>query len=99
MTKIDELIKLTMDGFDFNKVHSAMKALNLEWNFGQGEKRVPTLEELKYNAKLQLIKSSETTPGYFYSGGLEAYFNGRGFELKFVLEKSKPFGLINKKHL
>lgn len=92
--KKDEQIKLVMEEFNFEKIHSVMTHQQMKWNFGGGDKRIPTIEELKHNAELQLRKAMANELGYFSLGGFEASFENNILQLRFILETSNPLGAL-----
>ena len=90
-----EQIKLVLDGFNFKNVHVAMTALNWKWKFESGS-RLPSVQELEHNAKLQLEKVAESKEenDVLELGGFEASKQDGILQLRFVLESSNPLGSL-----
>ena len=47
-------INAVIEEFDFVRVHSYLKSHNIRWKTGQGIEYTPTIEDLKFIARLQL---------------------------------------------
>ncbi len=79
-----ELIDEVIDNFDFKIVHGVMTVMNWEW-IRNGQKSVPTIEELKAEANFLLEQSIINNMSYTCGGLLSSYKEGV-LGLKFVLE-------------
>ena len=75
--KIDDI----MENFDFERVHKVMDML--EWRWGSAKNGVPSVEELKKEAK-RLLVSACVEKNHISTGGFKAVF-----------EKSTGWGLDN----
>ena len=93
--KTKKAIKKILKNFDFGKVHRVMENLNWYWNDTK-DGGVPTVEDLKSQAKDLLKKVTEGNYKVISSGGFEAEYRDEVLTLKFVLEeweidKNEPF--------
>lgn len=93
--KTKKAIKKILKNFDFEKVHRVMESLNWYWNDTK-DGGVPTVEELKSQAKDFLKRVTEGEFSVISSGGLEAEYRNKVLTLKFVLaefevDKNEPF--------
>ncbi len=90
MVNFDRQIKVIMESFDFERVHSTMVALDWEWNMRKIENRVPTLKEIKDNVEWQLnslIEYWKGSPLEQGTGGFEVSVNKYAeLGIKFVVE-------------
>lgn len=79
--KFQKWSKDIMGNFDFDKVHKTMKLLNWKWaNIG-----VPSISEIKKNAKYVMNRAYELESGYCATGGFEAKVTKHGLSLKFTV--------------
>lgn len=79
--RIREILKNT----DFNKIHTAMVALNWEW---VPVGAAPTTKQLKETAVQLLLEVADKKPGDFIStGGFKATRVKKGLALAFQLEE------------
>lgn len=88
MTKDEKKqIETVMKNFNFERVHKAMKHLNWKWAFVAEEDRVPSLMEIKNQARKMLKDAVTSTP--YSTGGFEVSYSGKGdiLSLKFCLEE------------
>lgn len=77
-------INKVMKNFNFENVHKVMTTLNWKWYMGNGEERVPSLSEIKKEARRML---EDAVKGNCYStGGFEVKYNEL-LSLKFCLEE------------
>lgn len=81
--KTKKAIKKILKNFDFGKVHRVME--NLNWTWGSTDYTVPTIEDLKSQAKDLLKKVTEGDYKVISSGGFEAEYGNEVLTLKFVL--------------
>ena len=93
--KTKKAIKKILKNFDFGKVHRVMESLNWTW-VDSKDGGVPTIEELKAQAKDLLTKVTEGEFSIISCGGFEAEYRDKVLTLKFVLEefeidKNEPF--------
>lgn len=73
-----------MENFNFENVHKIMTILNWKWSMGNGEERVPSLHEIKKEAKRML---EDAVQGNCYSTGGFETSNEYLLTLKFCLEE------------
>lgn len=88
---LDRYIDEILDYFDFDRVHTVMKAL--DWGWATCNNKVPSIEELKENAKYLLReawerKSSVATGGFYaiYNKNTDDDEYGDGLELNFQVD-------------
>ena len=86
-----EKIEQIMENFDFEKVHKAMVALELEWYFGLDGSRIPSVEELKKKAGELLSNVDDLICGDYavssFYGGFEAKYDDGCLSLSFIVEE------------
>jgi hypothetical protein len=88
--KTQEAIDYIMDSFDFENVHTTMKALDWEW--ASAEDKIPSVFELKQKAR-ELIKSAMQSKGkaIISSGGFTVMFDNttreRHLQMTFNVEE------------
>lgn len=94
---IDNMVNEVMEGFDFERVHKVMVALDWKWSIGDGEYTVPSVYRIMREADRLLRKVAsecfnDTNLHYCGCGGLCAYYDAnedeRCLELKFEAETS-----------
>lgn len=87
----DKQIEDLLSCINFNKIHSAMQALEWKWSFSANESRVPTIDEIIAESYRLLQRCKEfremDEPWHIATGGLEASAWKAGFTLRFVLEE------------
>lgn len=84
-------ISTIMGTFDFNKVHTAMKALEWKW-CDNGKMKVPTLDEIKMTVHKHLLHVSSYPKGCtIYSGGFEVSHQLDCLYVDFKLESCDTF--------
>ena len=91
--QITEIINI----FDFQKINSVMKFLDIKWPLKGGD-RVPTVEELKSTALLCLasVSESEDATANHTLCGFEASKEEEILQLSFILERASPLSpLLN----
>ena len=93
MNSRDKLIKAVMDGFDFKKVHKAMKALNWEWylgvdQHGKANMGIPSLQTIK-NKAIGLLSEAYEEKTQVSTGGFWAEYDGETLLLEFVVSMSE----------
>lgn len=88
-TELTKVMKTSLAGFDFKKVHDTMKALNWEWIHDDGL-RVPSIKEMEKSIKVLFNDAYENYKtegeGYTASGGFEVQIDETGAVLRFVVE-------------
>lgn len=84
----ERIHKLIID-FDFEKVHTAMTAVNWQWKINENETRVPTVTELQ-NEAIRLIKDATKSGWTHRTGGFMAGWDRQEDELflQFIFEVS-----------
>ena len=75
-----DLIDNILDEFDFERVHKAMVALNWQWHNTDG---VPTIGDLRRNARNLLIEVTHDNHVMVGSGGFYAYNEDGTLGLRF----------------
>lgn len=75
-----DLIDNILDEFDFGRVHKAMVALNWQWHNVDG---VPTIGDLRRNARNLLIDVTQGNYVMVGSGGFFAYKDAEVLGLRF----------------
>lgn len=91
-----EQIKHIMSDFNFEKIHSVMKFLDWKWSYENGDKKIPTIDDLKSVAEhcLSQVSDSEDESSLFSAGGFEAEKIQNTLELRFILDKVNPLEKI-----
>lgn len=79
--------KKILKNFDFEKVHEVMNHLNWVW-FKEGERKVPTVKELKKTAKELIKEIKKLDVDVISTGGFEVRKDEDAIILQFVLESS-----------
>lgn len=79
-----ELIDKIMDEFNFERVHKAMVALNWEWSGSDG---VPTIGELRRQARQLLKELTNNKNRVVGTGGFYAYQDFETVGLRFELSR------------
>lgn len=93
--KIKEQINHNIKELDFNLIHNIIKILNIKWeDADSGEKRIPTVNEIKNIAEYCMKKAFKSENGYFAIGGFEAEVVEGYVEIKYVLAKANPLKSI-----
>jgi len=93
--KYKEQIKCIMQDCDFNGIHKAMTAMNIQWTY-DNEKQVPSVNDLKSIAErcLNNVAYSKDESAEFACGGFEAERIDNILELRFVLERISPLKIL-----
>jgi len=90
-------IEEVLENFDFYKVRKVMKFIKMKWPDGEGELKVPSIQELEEQARNllessieQVFKDKENV-GYASSGGFQAIcdWNSDCLSLSFNLDESE----------
>ena len=83
-----------MEEFDFRKVQRVMKMLDWKWSQDVGERRVPSLDEMKthvevlMNSAIRNKRGAEDKNVYVSSGGFKVTINEYNrMSLEFVVER------------
>lgn len=84
-----KLIDEVIDNFDFVVVHDVMITLNWNW-YRNGKKSVPSIKELKEEAKFLLEQSIINHISHTCGGLYSSYHDGE-LGLKFVLESYNTY--------
>jgi hypothetical protein len=84
-TRFERQVEEVLATFDFARVHHVMESISWTW---ANLDRVPTLPELKAEAR-RLLAELDGAPGVHGSGGLRASYKEDGtLSLKFILCES-----------
>jgi hypothetical protein len=84
-TRFQRQVEEVLATFDFERVHHVMESISWTW---ANLDRVPTLPELKAEAR-RLLGELDGSPGVHGSGGLRASYKDDGtLSLKFILCES-----------
>jgi hypothetical protein len=84
-TRFERQVEEVLATFDFGRVHHVMESISWTW---ANLDRVPTLAELKAEAR-RLLAELDGSPGVHGSGGLRASYKDDGtLSLKFILCES-----------
>lgn len=88
--KFEGQIEFILKNFDFSKVVRVMRVLDWAWAMGGGVNAVPSVEDVKKNARKLLEKVASEQADHVHSietGGLQATSYPSGYlELEFVIE-------------
>ena len=85
--KYQEKIDGVMDEFDFERVHRAMMALNWKWFTSYAEDRIPTIAEIRREARRLLKDVILSNEDYIIhsTGGFKAFKDNGDIGLEFIL--------------
>jgi hypothetical protein len=97
----EEQIKIIMNEFDFNAVHSTLTHLKRTWSFEIGEnkepvKKIPTIADLKSIAEhcLNKVADSKESSAIFFICGFQAEKIENTLELCFILDRVNPLSQL-----
>ena len=89
---LDEDLKKIREEFDYGKVQRVMKMLDWKWSHDVGERRVPSIDEMKNHVGVLMntaIRDKADSKGsYVSSGGFKVTINEyKRMSLEFVVER------------
>lgn len=75
-------IEYILQNFDFHKVHKVMEVLQWEWSGASSDTGIPTIDDLRNEAKRLLEGIGKNKHTYLSCGGFVAQENKLTFELE-----------------